>query len=134
MLLRIQHLERRQSFRNILRGKLILTANNDVCHLRVNSINHPLESHLLEIKNDVLHSLDHTRNRRELLVHAGDLDLTDSKTFQRGEKYASESVTDSLAVSRLERPELKAADSIGAFEHYHLVRFLKCQDCHNISF
>ncbi len=28
----------------------------------------------------------------------------------------------------------KTADGVCAFEHYHLVRFLKCQDCHINSF
>ena len=58
----------------------------------------------------------------------------DSKTFQRGEKNAAESVADGRAVSRLKRPEFETADGVCAFEHYHLVRFLKCQDCHINSF
>ena len=126
MQLRIKHLERRQSFRDILCGKLLLTANCDVCHLGIHSVHHPLEPHLLEIQNDVLHSLDDSRNGRKLLVHAGNLYRADSKTFQRREQNAAEGVSDGLSIARLKWPELETADGVRSFEHYDLIRFLKC--------
>ena len=82
MQLRIQHLERRQSFGNILCGKLLLTAYSNVCHFGVDRLYHSLESYLLEVENDVLHTLDNAWDRSELLVHSGDLDGADGKAFQ----------------------------------------------------
>ena len=104
----------------------MLTADNDVCRLGFLSLNHPLETNLLEVQDDVLHTFDHTGNGRELLVHAVDPDLTDGKTFQRGEQDATKRVADGLSVSGLKRPEFETAHGVRAFEHDHLVRFLKC--------
>ena len=126
MLFRVQHLERRQSLGDGFSRELIFAADNNGGYFRVLSIDHSLEPNLLEVEDDVLHTFDHARDGGEFLIHARDLDLTDSKTLQRGEKNATEGITDSLSVARLKRPELETANGIGTFEHDHLVRFLKC--------
>ena len=122
----IQHLERRQSFGDVLSGKLLLAADCDIRHLGVYSVHHPTEAYLLQVQDDVLHSLNHAGDGLELVLNTRDLDLRDSETFERVEKDATEGVTDGLSVARLKRPELETAHGLGAFEHDHLVRFLKC--------
>ena len=125
MLIGIQHLERRQSLGDILSGEFLLAADDDVCRLGVHGLDHAAETNLLEVEDDVLHSLDYSGNGLELVLYAFDLDLADGKTLQRGQQNATESIADGLTVTRLERPEFETADGIGAFEHYNLVGFLK---------
>ena len=126
MLLRVQNLEGRQSFRDVLSGKLLLAADSDVRRLSLDRVHHPLETDLLEVQDDVLHALDHAGDSGEFIVHSLDLDLADGETFQRGQQNAAKGIADGLSVSRLKGPELETADGVGAFEHYDLVGLLKC--------
>ena len=126
MQLRIQHLERRQSFGDVLSGKFLFAADGDVRDLGVYSVHHSAEAYLLQVENDVLHTLDDTGDSLKFVLNPGNLNLGDSETFQGGEQNATESVADGLAVARLQGPELKASHGLGAFKHDHLVRFLKC--------
>ena len=122
----VQHLERRQSLGDVLGGKFGLTADRDARRLGVHGVHHPAEADLLQVQDDVLHAFDHAGDGLELFLDPADLDLRDGETFQRGEEDAAEGVADGLSVARLKRPELETADGLGAFEHDHLVGFLKC--------
>ena len=104
----------------------MLAADGNVDSLGIDGLDHAAESHLLEVEDDVLHTLDNAGNGLELLVNSDNLDLGNRKTLERCKKNASESIADSLAVSGLKRTEFKAAHGIGAFEHDHLVGFLEC--------
>ena len=75
MLLQVQHLERRQSFGDVLGGKLMLAADGNVHSLGIDGFDHSAEPHLLEVEDDVLHALDDTGDGLEFLVDADNLDL-----------------------------------------------------------
>ena len=122
----VQHHKRRQSLGDILCRELLLAADHDVRRLSVDRLYHAAEAYLLEVQDDVLHALDYAGNRCELLVHAGDSDLADGETLQRGQQDATKSIADGLTVAGLQGAELETADGIGAFKHDDLVRFLKC--------
>ena len=81
---------------------------------------------MLQIKDDVYHTLDDAGNSVELVSDTFDADRSDGKTFQRGEQNAAKCVTDGSCVSRLKRAELETAKGIGSIEHYDLIRFLEC--------
>lgn len=55
-------LHRRQSVGNILRGELLLSTDDDVCLFSLNAVNHTLESDLLEVEDNILHTLDYARD------------------------------------------------------------------------
>ena len=126
MLLGIEHLEGRQSLGDVFGGELLLSADGEVDLLRIHAFDHPLETNLLEVKDDLLHAFDNTGNGGELVVDAAHPDLGDGEAFERSEENAAECVADGLAVAWLQRAELKPAEGVGAFEHYHLIGLLKC--------
>ena len=126
MLIRIQHRERRQSFGDVLRFELLLAADDDSCLFAVYAFDHPLETDLLEVEDDVLHTFDDAGDVCEFLVDTGNAYLADGKTFKRCKENATKGVAYGLAVTRLKGAEFETSESLGTFEHDNLVRFLEC--------
>ena len=60
------------------------------------------DSHALKVQNKVGHVLANTRDRRELVNHALNLDGRDGRTLKRGEQNTAERVTDGHAKATLE--------------------------------
>ena len=61
------------------------------------------EDKTLDIQDDVGDILDHVRDGHELVLRTIDLNSLDGGTLERGQKYATEGVTQRIAVATLER-------------------------------
>ena len=83
------------------------------------------EAYLLQAQDNVGHVLDHSGERRELVVDAINLDRCDSIAFERREKDATQSVADGSAVAGLQRTEFERAAEVVGLQHDHLVGFLE---------
>ena len=126
MQFRVEHLEGGEILGNIVGGEFLLSAHGDGRRLAVHIFDHPLETDLLQIEDDVDDTLDDARDGVELMRDTVDPDRGDGETFQRGEQDAAQCVADGDSVSRLEGPELETTKGLARIEHDHLVRFLKC--------
>ena len=60
----------------------MLAADGNVDGLGIDGLDHLTESYLLEVEDDVLHTLDDAGNSLELLVNSDNLDLGNRKTLE----------------------------------------------------
>jgi hypothetical protein len=88
-------------------------------------LNLTAETDLFQFENNVGHILDHTWQRRELVVDTFDADRCDCETFKGREQDATEGIANSDTVAGLQRTELEKATEIVSLKHDHLVRFLE---------
>ena len=83
------------------------------------------KTYLFEIKNQVGNISDDTRDSSKFMINTIDLNRTDSKAFERTNKYATNSITYCNTITRLERTEFKNSACVARIQHDYLVRFNK---------
>jgi Na+-translocating ferredoxin:NAD+ oxidoreductase RNF subunit RnfB len=83
------------------------------------------KTNLLEVKDEVGHVGNNTRDSSKFMINTIDLNRTDSITFERTDEHATNSVTNCDTITRLERTELKNSVFVARIQHDHLVRFNK---------
>ncbi len=122
----IQHLEEREVVRNISCSQLRYTRHVDRYLLGILVVDRADKTNLLEIQDDVDHTLHHPRDSGKLVVYTGYLDRRNRITLQRREQDTTQSVTDSHSESGLQRSEFEFPERRSGFKHNNLFRFLEC--------
>ena len=122
----VEHREIGKTLCQVRSSEFLLTTNSHSSSFALFSLDHSLQTNLLEVEDDVHHVLYHAGDCVKLVLDTLDADGSNGKTLQRREQNAAKRVTNGGRITGLQRAELKAAEGIGSVQHYHLVRFLEC--------
>ena len=111
----VENLEAREGFANVTGLEHLLTRNGDGSFFGINVLGSLLEVDLLEVEDYVGHILFYAGDGIKFVFHAVDFNRCDGIAFERGKKYAAQSVSDSDTIAGFQRLELKLAVEVVSF-------------------